>query len=723
LLAGGIAAALPLLPELTAGLVAVSGAVFAAGAGLASFGAIALTDITNATNATQKLQAAQLAVQNATSNTARADALVKEQALVTSLGPSTIALGQAITSLDGIWKSFAAGFTPEITRDVTAFAGLLTTSLPLIQPLITAGAGAVSTILSNLNTALQSPAAKQFMDWLAGTAEQDILGLTRAFGGFGAGVLELFRAFAPIETLVVNGLSGMGTAFASWATHLASTQGFQDFLKYVEHNGPLLVKTLEDVGAALAHILAALMPALPVLLHILDFAAQVIGSFPSVVILFGTLATAAAAGADKLGLFAGAATTAGDAAGAAGAAGKVGLLGSALFGIPALAVAAGLALSKLSGGNNFGIGNTDLSQLSPDARLAFLNNLPGGVGKKALAQLVTQPGFDGTPLASYLGMGAPLTTADATNYAATAAPVDSFTGGSNIYGTSTYNSQVPGQIGSYFGNSLVDTSGAGTGAPPAFSLPNSSGGGGVSTAVNNAAGIAGLLGLNLMASLAQGITTGTNPLTVAFSDLNQKLTGPAQSLATALQAAFGSMLTFGTTAANSLRANLSSLPGMGSVTNVTVDPKTGQLTSSVQSPLLGQLSLYSAQTSKFASEIAGLHKLGINQDLIEQFVGAGLSSEPQVASLLNSSKADVAQINSLDNQINSTASAYGTQEAIARGIQQTNSLLQQILAMESKTPAATGQHVAAALNGGAARAQVRAATTPSLGVYSTGGRR
>lgn len=290
LLGTSIALALPLLPELTAGVVALGGVAAAAGAGLGAFGAIALTDITKATNATTELQAAQKAVDNATTPQGRTDALIKQKALIDSLGPSTIALGQAVTGLTGAWSSFAAGFTPEIVRDVGAFTKLMTDAFPLIQPVITAGAGAVSTILSTLDTALKSPGAASFLSWLAGSAEHDILALASAFGHFGGGVLSLFQAFAPVETLVVNGLAAMASGFATWAAHLSSTQGFQEFLRYVATNGPLLTSTLADVATAAGHILAALMPLLPPMLQVLDFFANVVSNVPVADVTFTAIA-------------------------------------------------------------------------------------------------------------------------------------------------------------------------------------------------------------------------------------------------------------------------------------------------------------------------------------------------------------------------------------------------------------------------------------------------
>lgn len=700
LMAAGMAAAVPLLPELAGGLIAVSGAAAVAGAGLLSFGAVALTDITSATTATQELQAAQTAVNNATSNSARADALVKQKALVDSLGPSTIALAGALNTLEGIWKGFAAAFTPAITRDVTQFATLLTDALPKIQPLISAGAGAVSTILSHLDAALGSPDAKAFFTWISGAAAHDILGLTGALGGFAGGILELFKDFAPLETLVVNGLNSMGASFEKWAAGLSATQGFQEFLKYAKENGPLLTKTLADVATALGHILEALTPLLPFLLHITDFAAQVLTSFPPAIILFGSLGTVALIAAGKLDIFASSATAAGDAAGAAAGAGKIGLLSSALVAIPGLAVVAGLAISKLSGGDNFGIGNTDLTGKSPAQVAAFLKSagLPyvGPSGKGPSAEALDQLNY----VAASTGTGprgSALDRADAlgANQAVT-------------YGVTFDPSASPG--GAH----------GGTGNPPAYSLPNTSnpGAAAANAAANNAAGLAALIGLNLMQSLASGITTGINPLTQAFTNINLKLTGPAQTLGTALESVFTSALAFGQAAAKSLAFSVNGANTVGTVTNVHIDPRTGVRTDSVQSQLVGNAFNTLLTDQKFVTDLQKAAAMGLAPSLRAQFINNGPNSLPILDALVNSGSGAVSQLNSENAAITALGNSYGLQVAGDQYGPQEVTILGQIRDLLAVAPAHTGTHTATALNHTANVAKLKANTTPSKGVFA-----
>jgi hypothetical protein len=260
---------------------------------------------------------------------------------------------------------------------------------------------------------------------------------------------------------------------------------------------------------------------------------------------------------------------------------------------------------------------------------------------------------------------------------------------------------------------------------PANMLPFSSGGGsGTSAAAkaaqNNAAATAYLLGISIPTSLAQGIAAGTNPLTATFQNLNQKLTGTAQTLGNSLESAFNTALQYGQQVSKSLTPNLiSGLPQMGTMTNVTMGPD-GKLTSTVQSPILGGLRATLGNDQQFVTDIAKAKKLGLSSTILGQFVQAGPSSLSQLDQLVNGSPDDIASINSTFGQITSLGNQYGLQQAANQYLQGIQSTLTQLLAALVNQPPAVGKAVTAALNGVAKSGQQLAAATPSLGVFSRG---
>ncbi|HEY5201659.1 MAG TPA: hypothetical protein VIJ31_12215, partial [Acidothermaceae bacterium] len=597
--------------------------------------------------------------------------------------------------------------------------------------------GAVSTILTNLNTALQSPAAQQFFAWLAGAAEQDILGLTKAFGGFGVGILDIFQAFAPLETLVVNGLAGMGTAFADWASHLAASQGFQQFLAYVAQNGPLLTKTLGDIGLDVGKILAALTPLLPPLLQVVDFLTKVIGygNVPDILVAialgFTAIKLAATVGGwletfgssindvvVKLGLMRAAEVTAGGTVDVAPAVTSLGTVGGA-------ADAATLSVKGLLGALGTLTAAVFVVKIAMEIDSKQSNHVSAVPDKGFWGQLVNAGNVVPDWISSMLtpkksAPGPTIGQAPTVDNPAWDLAVGIDSSAADLQ--NTFNSQVSGSPTSYFGNvgAAGGAPGGGTNNPPAYSIPNTATGAqnaAATAAANNAAGLAALLGLNLMQSLAQGITTGTNPLTQAFTNINQKLTGPAQTLGTALQTIFTNALALGQQAAQSLAFSVTSAPTVGSYTSVYMDAQ-GRSTTTTQSPLVGSAFNALITDQKFVADLQKAAAMGLAPSLRAQFVAAGPSSFPTLDALVNSGQGAVSTLNSENAAITALGNSYGLQVAQQQFGPQTLTTLQQIRDQQAQLPAAIGTSVAAALNHTGATAKVAAANTANKGVFA-----
>lgn len=768
----GISSALPLLPELAGGLMGVAGTAFNAAGGLGAFAAVGLTDINAATKASQELLAAQNAVNNARTPTAMADALIKQKALVDSLGPSTIALSQAITGLSGAWSAFAGGFTPELTRDIGVVTKLLTDGLPLLQPLIAAGAGAVSTILTELDSALKSPFAQRFMAWMAGAAEHDILAIAHAFGGFAVGVLALFQAFSPIETLVVNGLAAMASGFATWAQHLSATEGFQAFLRYVAQNGPLLTKTLGDIVMAAGHILAALMPLLPPMLRVLDFLASAIRDTPTwaltltaalipalwllngaITFLYGTSLArfipalfGAAAGEAAVGTAAAGATPAVEGLGGAAllASGRmagllrfVGLLGG-LSGIAALAgIAGGVYLEAKIGQqsdkapwaqyhttplpNDPSFGQADTNAYNPNAVSNYNQGSTYG-GQVPSGDYNTGTMNTYNPALGY-AWGTATTSSGVPNYGTQVPKGPGYTVNTGETGGSTYNAQVPGTAGSYFGNPLFDQSGAGTGNPPAWQLPASAGGGGGggggsgTAPMNSMAALMALLGLNLGRSLVQAVTTGVDPLVPFFQTIQKNLGVAAQGIASNLQTVFTAAQQYGQQAASSLMASVTGANTVGTQSSTSVGPD-GRPVLTQQSQLVGNFTNVLLTDQRWVADIKKARAMGLAPALLQQFISAGPSSIDVLDALVNGGSAGISQLNDVNAQIGSLANTYGIGVAADRYGPQMVDLLQQLIAAVKAQPGAVGQALGTVLNGTGATAQRKQFTTLSLGAAS-----
>lgn len=770
----GAAALLPLLAPLAGGLTAVAGAGAAA---LASGGGLALIveqNVKSATTAYTQLQAAQKAVDEATSKNSLNDALIKQKALIDSLSPSTVALGQTVHGLSDEWKSFSNQFVPDTNILVQGVSKLATDSLPKLQPLIQNTFGVAGILIKELDNSINSNGGRGFFSWLSIEGPKDLRGIAEGVGSLGAGFGHLIQAFSPVETQFVNGFDRISSSFNKWTQGLDTNSGFQKFLTTVEKDGPEIVHTLGQVADAGGHILAGFQPLLPYELGFVNFITSVVINHPALATAlagmftgfealkiigtltgpFALLVNIAEGGLTKMGAFALSEQAVGasaksaapevaalggamDATAASGS-GLLGILGriGAFAGIGSLAeLGAAAGGGALVGGLAAGIGYTQ--DKAYNALKSFVNQFAnaghGGGGNADGSTTDNDPGlataYGPAPPPFYLAKPGGPSQPMPTSSGQPSSTVGAGYAGVNSSTTSNLSSTYADQIGG--GSAYNPSNPGGAYIPPKNAgnnpvLPFSAGGGSAAAtlAANNAAAYAQTLGLDIMGSLAQGVTTGTNPLTQAFGNLNQKLTGQAQTLGTALESAFSSTLAYGQAAAASMKSNLLNSPSLGSQTSIFMDAN-GHSTTSFQAA--GPNALYGLQqtlaTDKhFAGDISKLRQLGLANDLVDQLVQGGPGQSTGIADSILGDPSQIKQLNSVNSQINSTANTYGIQQAQAQSLAQVVTLFQQLIALERTAPgvivAGINAGLASTMGGGAKTAQLKASTTPSKGVLA-----
>jgi len=678
-----IAGLVPLLApvggSLITGAVALASSFTAGGLALGGFGAVAMTNLSNATTASQELLAAQKAVNDATTAPARNDALAKQAALVQQIGAPTIALATAMKSLSDQWKSFAEAFQPQTLELFQTAASGLAKVLPEITPVIAAGAIAVNLVAKEFVAALASPAGKAFFSWVATEAGPIILSFADIFAKFGAGVISIMEAFTPLTNLFVGGLDNAANSFAKWAAALDGTAGFRNFIAYMQTNGPLLVKTLGDIGMLALNLIIDLAPVGAFMLRAIDDIVQALNvALPYVRSFFQAWPEFFG---DAIGVIANLMADFVQAV-EAGFGGILHGAAAAFSWVPGLGSGLKDAAASFDSFANTAI--TDLHNVAAAAALIGVATTSSAPFNSINPQVVN-------------GYGAPAASA------APASPLSSI--------LAQFNAEMNSfKLGT--GAAPADASGvpgglSGSGAPSAA----------VTAAANNAQGLAAILGLNLMQSLAQGITTGTNPLTQAFTNINQKLTGQAQTLGTALESIFSSALAFGQQAAASLAYNVTGAPTVGTYTSIYMDAQ-GRSTTTQQSQTVGSAMNTLFTDQKFVADIKKAGQMGLSPAFVQQFIAAGPSSLSVLDALVNSAPGTIGQLNAVNSQITALGGTYGYQAAMDKYGTQETSLLAQIRDLLAAAPAATGAHVGTAISTAAKTPQLRAATTPSKGVLA-----
>ncbi|MGE7750696.1 hypothetical protein [Lysinibacillus fusiformis] len=172
----------------------------------------------------------------------------------------TSAQMNAKSSFDNMKKTYQS-LVKETEKPVlnafTSAMQITNTLLTKLRPLFLSSAQAVSSLMTQLNTAIGTPPIQKFLDYLNTTGAPMLKTVTRSMGNVFKGLASMLVAFAPLTASTAKGFEEMTARFAEWSNGLSSSSKFQSFMDYVNENMPKIRAIFRDATAGIVYFFSA----------------------------------------------------------------------------------------------------------------------------------------------------------------------------------------------------------------------------------------------------------------------------------------------------------------------------------------------------------------------------------------------------------------------------------------------------------------------------------
>ncbi|HEA6054050.1 TPA: hypothetical protein RXF76_001804 [Staphylococcus aureus] len=314
---------------LTGGVLALGGAVAIAGAGFVAFGAMAISAIKMLSDGTLQASSATNEYKKALDGVKSAwtDIIKQNQsAIFTTLANGLNTVKTAMQSLQPFFSGISRGME-EASQSVLKWAQnsgvasrffnmMNTTGVSVFNKLLSA-AGGFGDGLVNVFTQL-APLFQWSADWLdrlgqsfsnwanSAAGENSITRfieytktnlpiIGNIFKNVFVGINNLMNAFSGSSTGIFQSLEQMTAKFREWSEQVGQSQGFKDFVSYIQTNGPLIMQLIGNIVRGLVAFATAMAPiasaVLRVAVAITGWIANLFEAHPATAQLVGVIIT------------------------------------------------------------------------------------------------------------------------------------------------------------------------------------------------------------------------------------------------------------------------------------------------------------------------------------------------------------------------------------------------------------------------------------------------
>ncbi|EGQ0541901.1 terminase [Staphylococcus aureus] len=223
-----IMAVLNAVGVLGGGVLGLAGAFSIAGAGAVVFGAMAISAIK----------------------------MLKDGTL--QVTKETQAYQSALNGVKTTWQDIIKQNQAQIFNTLANGLNTIKTALIALKPFISGVAQSMEQASQKvLKWAQNSQTAQKFFNMMNTTGVKTFDALLSAAGRFGDGLVNVFTQLAPLFLWVANGLDSLGQKFQNWANSVAGQNAIQAFIEYTKTNLPKLGQIFGNVFSGIGNLMIA----------------------------------------------------------------------------------------------------------------------------------------------------------------------------------------------------------------------------------------------------------------------------------------------------------------------------------------------------------------------------------------------------------------------------------------------------------------------------------
>lgn len=223
-----IMAVLNAVGVLGGGVLGLAGAFSIAGAGAVAFGVMAISAIKTLKDGTLQV--------------------TKE----------TQAYQSALNGVKSTWQDIIKQNQAQIFNTLANGLNTIKTALIALKPFISGVAQSMEQASQKvLKWAQNSQTAQKFFNIMNTTGVKTFDALLSAAGRFGDGLVNVFTQLAPLFLWVANGLDSLGQKFQNWVNSVAGQNAIQAFIEYTKTNLPKLGQIFGNVFSGIGNLMIA----------------------------------------------------------------------------------------------------------------------------------------------------------------------------------------------------------------------------------------------------------------------------------------------------------------------------------------------------------------------------------------------------------------------------------------------------------------------------------